>query len=183
MTKTEFQIEKSAIRKAKSDPRSFDYLYQKYFPRINNFVFHRVKDENIKNEIVSNVFFKAMKKITLFKLKKIRINSFSAWLFRIAINETNDYFRKENREKKIRSQMENRNPISFKYPINFDIIQEKIQQLPFYEQNLISLRFFEKFKHKEIAYILGKKENTIKVQMHRTLQKLRKLLEGEINYE
>ena len=182
MTKSEFQIEKSAIRNAKNDPHSFDYLYQKYFPRINNFIFHRVRDEDIKNEIVSNVFLKAMRKISLFKLKRIETNSFSAWLFRIAINETNDYFRKANRERKIRTRMENRNPISSEDPISFEIVQKKIQYLSFYEQNLISLRFFEKFKHREIAHILGKKENTIKVQMHRTLQKLKKLIEGDINY-
>ena len=56
-------------------------------------------------------------------------------------------------------------------------IQEKISQLPIRYQEVITLRFFEKKKIKEIAEILGKKEGTIKSLLHRGLEKLKNLVE------
>jgi len=58
MDSKEINLEKEAIKKAKQDRESFEFLYSKYFPKINNFVFHRVKDKCIKEEIVSNTFLK-----------------------------------------------------------------------------------------------------------------------------
>ena len=56
-------------------------------------------------------------------------------------------------------------------------IQEKISQLPIKYQEVITLRFFEKKKIKEISEILGKKEGTIKSLLSRGLEKLRELIE------
>jgi len=67
--------------------------------------------------------------------------------------------------------------------LDYDSLKEAIRALPLYEQNLISLRFFEKMKHKEIATVLKQKEVTVKVQVHRTLEKLRDFLQGDISYE
>jgi DNA-directed RNA polymerase specialized sigma24 family protein len=57
--------ERNSIIRAKKDLQEFDYLYRKYYPIMNNFIFHRVNDEAVRNEIVSNVFFKAMKRLSL----------------------------------------------------------------------------------------------------------------------
>lgn len=170
--------ERKIILKAKKNIKVFDYLYRKYFPKINNFVFHRVNNEAIKNDIVSNIFFKAMKKISVFRLKNSSDSAFSSWLYKIAINEINQYYRNIKREEKIKNNLKNNpQPVSqTDSEIDFDIVKDKMRNLSLYEQNLIALRFFEKMKNKEIAQILGKKENTIKVQMHRTINKLRKLL-------
>ncbi len=174
------ESEKKIILKAKKDIKAFDYLYRKYFPKINNFVFHRVNEEAAKNDIVSNVFFKAMKRLPLYRFKNSRNCAFSSWLFKIAVNEINQYYRNEKREGSIRNNLKNNfQPVSKTLPeIDFDIIKEKMRNLSLYEQHLISLRFFEKMKNKEIAQILGKKESTIKVQVHRTINKLRNILRG-----
>ena len=66
---------------------------------------------------------------------------------------------------------------------NYKVIQCKIALFKTGEQNLITLRFFEKLSYKEIADIYNKKEGTIKVQMHRLLKKLRMNVEKEIENE
>nr|MDA3813843.1 sigma-70 family RNA polymerase sigma factor [Candidatus Cloacimonadota bacterium] len=70
-------------------------------------------------------------------------------------------------------------------PIEIDYsLVEKFQiELKPDEQNLISLRFYEKLSNAEIGEILNKKEGAVKVQMHRLLKKLRKRIEKEINNE
>jgi RNA polymerase sigma-70 factor (ECF subfamily) len=55
-------------------------------------------------------------------------------------------------------------------------IQKEIIRLDMLYQEVISLRFFENKKIKEIALILGKSEGTIKSQLSRGLEKLRQRL-------
>ncbi len=175
--------EKDRIIKAKKNLREFDYLYRKYFPKINNFVFHRVTDESVRNEIVSNVFFKAMKRLSLFRFLDSKRCSFSSWLYRIAVNEVNQYYRNRKRDEKIREMHKlNPEPISSN-ELNFEIVRKKIETFNLEEQNLIALRFFEKLSYKDIAEISKKKEGAVKVRIHRILNKLRESLKREIKNE
>lgn len=172
------EIEK--VIKAKKDLGEFDHLYRKYFPRINNFVFHRVQDDAVRNEIVSNVFFKAMKNLTKFRFFTSRRSSFSAWLYRIALSEMNQYFRERKREQKIQQKLNWNQVQGEDFEIDYSNLKMKLTELSSDEQNLISLRFFEKMSYKEIGEILKKKEGTVKVRMHRLLKKIRSQLEKEM---
>lgn len=177
------ETERERIIKAKKDISEFDYLYSKYFPRINNYIFHRVKDEAVSNEIVSNVFFKAMKKLSYFRFFQSRKSSFSSWLYRIAMNEINQYFRDRKRETVIQKKV-NWNYVKGKeIELDYEHLQDQLQKLNSNDQNLITLRFFEKLSYNEIAEILQEKEGTIKVRMHRLLKKIRSKIEKEIKDE
>ena len=175
--------EKNRIIKAKKDLQEFDYLYRKYYPIMNNFVFHRVNDEAVRNEVVSNIFFKAMKRLSLFRFLDSRKCSFSSWLYRIAVNEVNQFYRNMKRENNIRESVKWNTVEGEDIQFNYDVIQRKIAAFKTDEQNLITLRYFEKLSYKEIADIYKKKEGTIKVQMHRLLKKLRCNVEKEIANE
>ena len=175
--------EKNRIIKAKKDLQEFDYLYRKYYPIMNNFVFHRVNDEAVRNEVVSNIFFKAMKRLSLFRFLDSRKCSFSSWLYRIAVNEVNQFYRNVKREDRIRESVKWNTVDGDDIQFNYKVIQRKITSFNIDEQNLIALRFFEKLSYKEIAEIYNKKEGTIKVQMHRLLKKLRMNVEKEIENE
>ena len=140
---------------------------------MNNFVFHRVNDEAVRNEVVSNVFFKAMKRLSLFRFLDSRKCSFSSWLYRIAVNEVNQFYRNMKRENKIRESVKWNTVDGEEIQFNYEVIKRKIAGFKTDEQNLIALRFFEKLSYREIAEIYSKKEGAIKVQMHRLLKKLR----------
>jgi len=174
----------SRIFKAKKDIREFDHLYKKYFPPINNFVYHRVNDEYVKNEIVSNVFFKAMKKLNMFRILDVNKVSFSSWLYRIAVNEINQYYRNNKREYKIQKMYEHNyiDPLakSTKPAVTYEIVQKYLLNLPIDEQNLIALRYFEKRSYQELAEIYKKSEGALKVKLHRALKKLRNLMGKEL---
>ena len=175
--------ERNSIIRAKKDLQEFDYLYRKYYPIMNNFVFHRVNDEAVRNEIVSNVFFKAMKRLALFRFLDSRKCSFSSWLYRIAVNEVNQFYRNVKREDRIREMVKWNTVDGDEIQFNYEVIQRKIAVFKTDEQNLITLRFFEKLSYREIADICNKKEGAIKVQMHRLLKKLRCDVEKEIANE
>lgn len=175
--------ENKRILRAKKDPKEFDYLYRKYFPMINNFVFHRVDDEAVRQEIVSNVFYKAMNKLTLFKILDARRCTFSSWLFRIAVNEINQYYREVKKRRKLGDVLQWEGLPAPEEPLDFSAVKAVMTRLSQDEQNLLALRYFEKMKIKDIAQVMQKKESAIKVRLHRTLKKMRTMLEKEQTHE
>ena len=172
------------IEKAKKDIRYFEILYRKYFPMINNFVYRRIYDEDLKNEIVSSIFFKVMKKLNSFKVLKNGRTSFSAWLYRIALNEINQHYREEKKFNKIleserktfKMNMEEKEPL---LSITFEEVKEKMKYLKPKERDIIALRFFEKLSYEEIAEILKINQGAAKVRLHRAIKKLKSLFEKE----
>jgi len=175
--------EREMILKAKKDINAFDVLYDKYYPKINSFIFHRVKEESVRNEIVSNVFFKAMKKLAIFRFYDSHNCGFSSWLYRIALSELSQYFYERKREKRIHDNFEWNLPTGTSFELDFSLVEKFRKNLKPYEQNLISLRFYEKLNYAEIGEILKKKEGAVKVQTHRILKKLRVKIEKEIEHE
>jgi len=175
--------EREMILRAKKDISNFDFLYDKYYPKINNFIFHRVKEESVRNEIVSNVFFKAMNKLSIFRFFDSKNCGFSAWLYRIALSELSQYFKDRKREKKIQNNYEWNLPKGKPVEIDFSLIDKFLTELKENEQNLITMRFYEKLSYAEIGEIVKKKEGTVKVQTHRILKKLRERINKEIAYE
>ena len=174
--------EKDLIRKAKKDPAAFGELYDKYYSQIFGYVLKRVANIDIAQDITSETFLKALKNLWQFRWRNV---PFSCWLYRIANNETVNYFRRHKGGlvslEKISEPISNSNPqVEFleaedelKKHQDFLKAQEKISKLPFKYQEVITLRFFEKKQIKEITEILGKKEGTIKSLLHRGLEKLK----------
>ena len=172
--------ERELVLRAKKDISAFDQIYEMNFQKIFRFVMTRVNNRDIAEEIVSNVFYKAMSKLHMFRWKSI---PFSAWLYRIAANEISNYFRRQKRGGKIADrvmvEMEVEAPPE-EEPISYEFIHAYIKQLPEKDQDIVVLRYFEKLSFAEIAEITGKKENTLRVNLHRALKKLESLIPEEV---
>jgi RNA polymerase sigma-70 factor (ECF subfamily) len=182
--------EKELIKEAQKNPEVFAKLYDGYYPKIFGYILKRVANLEIAQDITSETFFKTLKKLWQFRWRNI---PFSAWLYRIANNEIANYYRKNCylvsleilRDEQGFEPVALHNPETefleaqekLKQHQDFLKIQEKISQLSIRYQEVITLRFFEKKKIKEIAEILGKKEGTIKSLLHRGLEQLKELME------
>jgi RNA polymerase sigma-70 factor (ECF subfamily) len=179
--------EKELVRQAQKAPDAFAKLYDQYYPKIFGYVLRRTANLEAAQDITSETFFKALRKLWQFQWRNI---SFSSWLYKIASNEINQYFRKAEYKKSVsleELQEQGFEPISPDDPENelikaqeklkqhqdFLEIQVKIVRLPAKYQEVIALRFFEQKQIKEISEILGKKEGTVKSLLHRAVEKLR----------
>jgi len=179
--------EKELVRQAQKAPDAFAKLYDQYYPKIFGYVLRRTVNLEAAQDITSETFFNALKKLWQFRWRNI---SFSSWLYKIATNEINQYFRKAEYKKSIsleELQEQGFEPISpndpesklieaqekLKQHQDFLEIQVKIVRLPAKYQEVIALRFFEQKQIKEISEILGKKEGTVKSLLHRAVEKLR----------
>lgn len=183
----DLETEKDLVRQAQRDPHAFARLYDHYYPRIFGYVLRRTADLQATQDITSETFFKALKGLWRFRWRNV---SFSSWLYKIAGNETSQYFRQADYKRSAsleELQEQGFEPVSPRDPErelmeaqeklerhrDFLEIQAKLAGLPVKYQEVIALRFFEEKQIKEIAEILGKREGTVKSLLHRAIEKLR----------
>jgi len=137
-----------------------------------------VGEKELTADIVSQVFLKAFVNIGNYK---ITTAPFSSWLYRIAINECNEYFRKTKKEQLV---LLNKTFAEELYVdmFNEDMLEELRARLPLVleklkeeEFRLVELRFLEGLGFKEVADILDMTESYARVRTYRVLDKLRRL--------
>jgi RNA polymerase sigma-70 factor (ECF subfamily) len=185
--------EKELIKLAQKDPEVLAKVYGQYYPKIFGYALKRTANLEIAQDITSETFFKALKKLWQFRWRNI---SFSSWLHKIATNEINLYFRRGKYKSASLDELQElgfelvslHNPEAeiieaqekLKQHQDFIVCQQKIGQLDIKYQEVITLRFFEQKQIKEISEILGKSDGTIKSLLHRGLEKLRASMNEEI---
>ncbi len=179
--------EKELIARAQTDPQVFGEVFDMYYPAIFGYILRRVGNVELAEDIASQVFLKALKKLWQFQWRSI---PFSAWLYRIASNEIAYYFRTQHKPAvslDIMLQDEGYEPpdhSDFQEELmqaeeelarhkDFLMVQQRLKELPAHYQEVIALRFFEHKKIEDIAIILGKKPGTVKSLLSRGLEKLR----------
>lgn len=185
--------EKELIKLAQKDPEVFAKVYDNYYPKIFGYILKRTANLEVAQDITSETFFKALHKLWQFRWRNI---SFSSWLYKIATNEINQYFRKGKYKSVSLDKLQEQgfDPVSLHNPEvelieaqeklkrhqDFIACQQKISRLDVKYQEVITLRFFEQKQTKEIGEILGKPEGTVKSLLHRGLENLRESMNEEI---
>lgn len=180
--------EKALVERAKNNTEAFGVLYDKYYSQIFGYVLRRTANIDIAQDVTSEVFLKALKKIGQFHWRGV---PFSSWLYRIAANEVANSFRGKGRREALIQEVTNStslSDVSVEVEIaraeeelqkhgEFLALHECIAKLSLKYQEVITLRFFEKKQLKEIGEILGKREGTVKSLLHRGLDRLRQHME------
>ncbi|GAB6106474.1 sigma-70 family RNA polymerase sigma factor [Fusibacter bizertensis] len=105
--------------------------------------------------------------------------SMNSWFYRILINSSLDYLRKNKRliitdSSVLECMLEHEDQYE-----NIDL-EKAMEQIPTEIKTIITLRYFEDMKISDIALVLGQNENTIKTKLYRGLRLLRLELEEEI---
>lgn len=176
-TQEELKAEFEIIKKAQKNNRYFTPIYEKYYESIFIYVNKRVDDLETTADITSMVFYKCLQNLNKFEFRGV---PFSAWLFRIAINEINLFFRAEKKNQRCVSltdihintlfeEMETEPHID-----RHKLITLLLEQLSSHDVQFLELRFFEGYSFKEIAYLLDLTEVNAKVKTYRIIKKLNK---------
>lgn len=170
--------DRSCVHAAKADPAKFEVLYSKYYEHILSFVYQRLESKETAYDITQQVFLKAMQNLHKYEYRGL---PFSAWLYRIAINELNMMFRKNSREQalnvdiaSIDDMMEEMSEGGTEEKIN--MVLQALSKLERDDLQIIEMRFFEKRSFKEIGDILAITENNAKVRTYRILDRLKNII-------
>ena len=166
---------------------SLEFLIKKHQHRLFNFIYSKVLDRDIADDIFQDTFVKVIK--TLKRGVYNEEGKFLPWMMRIAHNLVIDHFRKKNRI-----------PL-FENSDNFDIfqlisdgslnvenaiideqivtdLQKIIIELPHDQKEVLMMRFYRDMSFKEIANITGVSINTALGRMRYALINLRKLIDN-----
>jgi len=170
------------------DNSAFEKLVKKYLKPIYNFTYQFIKDRAQADDLTQETFVKAWKNIKKFDKEK----SFKTWLFVIAKNSTFDYFKKKKTipfsSFKINDENNKLEEIAEDSALPDEIaevkdlekrLKEKIEKIPSKYAIILLLHYKNDFTLKEVAEIIGRPYNTVKVYHQRGLMQLKKVLEEE----
>jgi len=184
MTDDEIRKENEIVDRSKLDPRAFSELYETYFDRIYYYLLRQIEDEDTAGDLCSQTFVNVLNNLKKYEFRGL---PFSAWLYKIAANEVNKFYRK-NKGKKIYS-LEEVKVRELVERSDEDWDEEIIQRLLIYLKDLptdmlqvLELRFFEDKDFREIAFILDITESGAKMRTYRALDKLRKNFNIKVKY-
>lgn len=173
MTLTE---ELELVEKAKTNLQHFEKLYQYYFDKVYGYCINRTANHTLTEEIVSEVFLRAIEKIKKFNTKKdIR---FGAWLYTTAHNLIIDNYRKNNRLKYFEDWSDFIDEKNIEDELKVSIYQKQIVFVltklnPKY-QKIITLRFYSELEIDELAEVFKTKPKNVSVILHRATKDFQK---------
>lgn len=185
LTKEQIEDEYSVISKSQKNPRYFSPIYERYYDSIFIFINRRLDDEEESADVTSIVFYKCLQNIKRFKFQGV---PFSAWLFRIAVNEVNQFFRRKKEHQRSVSLKDHHIEALFEEmesKVEFDrhmVITTLLERLSPDDVQFLELRFFEGHSFKEMGYLLGLTEVNAKIKTYRIVKKLKKIAQ-ELKFE
>ena len=157
----------------------FGAIYEENYTKIFNYVYYRLLNREDTEDVVSDVFFKAMDNIKSFD--GIRANV-STWLFRIAANAVNDFYR--TKKKIVQLPLED---VELLAPdtICDDMIRdddsrrlrECLMALDDRTRTVIAMRYWGEMSYAAIADLTGLNEKNVSMILSRGLHKLREFFE------
>ena len=171
------------LQKACSDPAAFAKLYRLHYDQVFRYCSRRLFNRHAAEDVTSTVFFKVMNSMGTFKGD---IRDFRNWLYRIATNAANDHLRSSVRRAEAMQSVAQNTSSGFVLDVSADVdledkkllLKKAVLSLKPKYQTVIALRFFENMKLIKIAEILGQKPATVRSQLNRGLEKLRKKLKA-----
>lgn len=162
---------------------AYEELVLKYEKRVFNTVMNMVKHEQDSMDITQNVFVKAYTHIGNYNGE----SEYFTYLFRIAINECKDYWKKASKKKNVSLYGEDGEPlevadqgsdpavINEAAELKIAVNQEIYVLAPEYRDVLL-LRGIYGLSYEEIASVTGVDIGTVKSRLHRGREKVKEAL-------
>ena len=165
---------------------SLEILIKKHKQRLYSFIFSKIQDRDITEDIFQDTFIKVIR--TLKRGNYNEQGKFLPWVMRISHNLIIDYFRKSNRmrlfkntdEFDIFSVISDGNLNAEKQLIKEQVlsdVKELVKELPQEQREVLEMRIYKDMSFKEISENTGVSINTALGRMRYELINLRKIIE------
>lgn len=134
----------------------FEEIYEQYFDKVYYKVLGIVKNSDDAEDISQEVFISVYKNLKKFREE----SSVFTWIYRIAINKTYDFLKKNKIMLEINEEI-----LSLEYNIDIEsnvILKEKLDKISMQEREFIILKDLYGYKLKEIADMKQMNLSTVK---------------------
>lgn len=173
--------EKIIVLKALTgDKVAYSYIFDKYHKKIYRFIFFKVSNQELAEDLASQVFLQVWEHI----INKNKITELQAFIYQVARNKVIDYYRNKEKEElplifenqEAGSSIKINEQKILDQAIDNEVLTKLINKLKGNYREVIILRFVEEYSINEIAKILNKSKVNIRVLIHRALKELKDLL-------
>jgi len=173
-----FPGETDVVRRARTDANAFGVLYEHYVALIFRFVYNRVRDRALAEDLTSEVFFKALRAIDRYQPTS---KPFGAWLYQIATNTVIDHVRTRRSTldlDAVAQQPDVQPPVDEQVARRADVqrVADAVAALPDAQRIAVSLKLAQDMHTADIAATMGRSEGAIKLLIHRGLAAIRQQL-------
>ena len=178
----------------------FQTIYKEFYPKILRYLTNILNDKELAEDFTQDVFIRVNGGLNNFEGR----SKLSTWIYKIATNITNDYFKSAAFQKGTKQTLtgkcldenkEDRNvwPVD-KSELSDKILEKKemnscikryVQYISENYRTVFVLSEYEGMKNKEIADILDLSLDTVKIRLYRARTQLKKKMEKgcKITYE
>jgi len=161
---------------------SFEQIYKEFFKAVFAYIFARMRKDDAAKDIAASVWQKAFKHFDDFDESKGNIRQ---WLFTIARNEINMYFRLYYVRKFLPLAGYEETKLSDEKSVEEELIYERekrallsaLDSLDKRERDIIALKFYSGLNNRAIAALAGVSESNAGTIINRSVGKLRVFLE------
>ncbi len=171
-------------RAQNGDTEAFGLIYDRYVDTVFRFIYFRVGNRQLAEDLTSDTFLRALKRIGSFTWQG---RDLGAWLVTIARNLVADHFKSGRYRLEVTTgdvldaDREDRGPEGSPESAVVDHITNvtlltAVKQLNPEQQECIVLRFLQGFSVAETAQAMGKNEGAIKALQYRAVRALARLL-------
>ena len=172
-------MDEKEIIKQLNDPKTqrkaFEKVVRMYSEQLYWHVRRVVLSHDDADDVLQNVFMKAWTHLDSFS-QESRI---STWLYRIAINESIDFMRRQKKQQQVSVDNEDLSVANMLMADDyFDgnqtqaMLQEAISQLPDVQRTVFNMRYFDEKKYSEISQVLHTSEGSLKASYHIAVKKI-----------
>jgi RNA polymerase sigma-70 factor (ECF subfamily) len=162
------------------DTAALGVIYDRYEVRIYTYIYRRIGDQTLAEDLTGQVFLKMLEAI---RNRKAWHSSFSGWLYRIAHNVVIDFYRQRDHQQQVALDDEPSLPALDDDPVaavelklDVERLRLAVGRLTGEQAEVISLRFLEGYSISEVAELMNKTEGSIKALQYRAVASLRQLL-------
>lgn len=162
------------LREPRTRREGFAVLVKQYSEKLYWKVRRIVLSHEDANDVLQNVFIKVWSNLQNFQGK----SSLSTWLYRIAINESLDFLRKQKQADKVSTDEDVSVASRLMSDEYFDgdevqaRLQEAVARLPEVQRMVFNLKYFEEMKYSEMSQILNTSEGALKASYHLAVKKI-----------
>ena len=173
--------ERELVARAREDSAAFGELYDFYLPRIYGFIFRRVQDQCVAEDLTSVTFQRALENV---RRVDFRNECFGGWLYRVASNVVVDHIRTDRRFLSLADISEREEPgdlalDALAAALDRDQLRRALLSLPAGHRELLVMRYYDDLDTGELCAAFGCSRETLAVRLHRALRALRQAIARE----